>query len=212
MSCHTVDCFHPTVMPLMMLLVLCHVDTSANDIIWTKKSCCTLFQLSWTNKCSGAIDNATGTTCCWCWWWHMTEMSCKTLFWLSQPTEQNGVIDTGTDVTWCWWSHFVYHYDHLDWMNALVLLMTLLATLKPKANTRGVTWPKGHFVPHLDHIDLMNAVVLLMIPLASHDTNAGTSGMIKWIRSCCTSFQLSCPNECNGAFNDAGTIIWSCCI
>ena len=65
-ACHF-DHFDVTsaVMPLMTLLASCDIDTNINGITWTKKFHCKLFQLSWPNEYSGAIDNVIGITWCW---------------------------------------------------------------------------------------------------------------------------------------------------
>ena len=56
----------------MMPSVSCDTNTG---IIRPKRSCCTLFQLSWPIKLSGATEN--GNSAMWCWHWchqhHMTK-------------------------------------------------------------------------------------------------------------------------------------------
>ena len=60
-------------LPLIMLLESCDTDTSINAITWPKKLSCISFWLFWLNKCSGAIDDASGITWCWLQWHHMTK-------------------------------------------------------------------------------------------------------------------------------------------
>ena len=45
---------------VLLTMPLASHDADANDksVKWLKKSCCILFRLCWTNKCSGAIDDS----------------------------------------------------------------------------------------------------------------------------------------------------------
>ena len=49
----------------------------------------------------------------------------------------------------------------------------------------------------------MNVVVPFSISLTSHDTNTVISGVTWSKESCCTLFQSSWPNKCNGAIGNA---------
>ena len=67
-------------------------------------------------------------------------------------------------------SHVASHFDCLDLRNAMVALITPLASCDASAGTSGVTQPKkGYVAPYFNCLDLRNAVVPLMMPLASHD-------------------------------------------
>ena len=101
------------VMPLTMPSTSLATNASMEGITWPKRSCCTLFQLSWPKECNGAIDNAVT------------------------------IYDANAGATWWWcrqqWSHmtkksFEPHFDHLNIRNAIAPLMTLSASYYPDAN------------------------------------------------------------------------------
>ena len=61
----------------------------------------------------------------------------------------------------------------------------------------------SHFTSHFNHFDLTNGVVPFIALLASCDTDRSTSGNTWPEKLCCTLFELSLPNEYNGAINSA---------
>ena len=124
--------------PLVTLLASCDTYTSINNITWP-----TSIQLSWLNKCSGAIDDFIGIICCWCQWHFIMETLCCIPSWLSWCNKWNGAIDNTDDIMWHWHKH--------QWN----------------------LWPKNFIVLCFNHIDLMNTLVLLTMPLASHGVDAG---------------------------------------
>ena len=69
---------------------------------------------------------------------------------------------------------------------------------------------------HFDSLDLRNAIVPFMTPSASHDTDADTN-VITWPKSHVAPlfsclFQLSSPNETNGAIGESFNITWQQCL
>ena len=58
----------------------------------------------------------------------------------------------------------VSQFDCLDLQNAMVPLMTPLASCDANAGTSCVTDQKGHVAPYFNHHDLRNVMVPLMIP------------------------------------------------
>ena len=50
--------------PLMTPLETHDAYASVDGIAWPKRSCCTLFQLSWPKELNGGIDDAIGVTSC----------------------------------------------------------------------------------------------------------------------------------------------------
>ena len=61
---------------------------------------------------------------------------------------------------------------------------------------------------HFNSVDLRNAYLPLTMPSASHDADVNANGIIWAKRSCCTSFQLSWPKECNHTIDNAISIMW----
>ena len=105
-------------------------------------------------------------------------------------------------------SHVASQFNYLDLWNAIVPLITSLASCDASAGINDVTWSKSPVVPHIDHIYLRNTMVPSMLLLASCDADTGTNG-ITWLeKSCYTSFQLSLPKECNGTIDDTVSVLW----
>ena len=185
---------------------------------------------------------------------------------------------------WCHWhhmtkSHVASHFDHLDLINEMMPLMTLLTSCVPGISmalhdprsyvahylnclnlmkimgywqchwhhmmlmpvpTVSNDW-KSDFASHFDHLELTNAVVLLMMPPVPWNANTGITWpkkvMLHFVSiiltqqtnwcylqchqcpvmlalvlttscdqrdSCLTLFQMSSPNEENGAIDDVG--------
>ena len=67
---YVVHCFVVWALCLMTMPLASHdADASANSVKWLNKSCCISFWSSWTNKCSGAIDDAISVK--WCKQWSL---------------------------------------------------------------------------------------------------------------------------------------------
>ena len=86
------------------------------------------------------------------------------------------------EIVWCYWWHWwhdvtltsasiaLHHqkiyvescFVYLNWRNAVVTLMKLLASHDADGN--GITWPKCHVASLFDHLDLWNG----MVPLMTH--------------------------------------------
>ena len=84
-------------------------------------------------------------------------------------------------------------------------LMTPLASCDSKVSVSSITWPKNNATPNFSHLDIRNAIVPLMMPWAS--CNAVAHGITWPKKSCCTSFWISWPKECDGAINDVNTAV-----
>ena len=189
----------------------------------TKTSHCMSFWLSWHNKCSGATDNAIGITWCqyWCQWCHITKKLNFAPFFnhldwenVVMPFTMSVVSpDTDTSANGATWPkiHIASHFNQLDQINAMVSLAVPLASHDTDAVPMASHGQRNNVEPHFNYLDLMNAIVPLttqkhhmtpvLVQMVSHDQ-----------KSCCISFWLSWPNECNGTItmpsafceNDAG--------
>ena len=112
---------------------------------------------------------------------------------------------TASDTTWskC---HLAPHFEHLDQRNIVVPLMMPSVSCDADTDANDATWPKSHVVPHFDHLDLRNVMLPLMMLSVSCDASA--NGFTWSDKSCCTSFWLSWPKECN---NNTVGIMWCWC-
>ena len=98
------------------------------------------FQLSWPEKCIGAIDGAINIML---WWhWHQGIPSLRKSCW--------------TTIQVCWPK------------KCIVPLMMLLALCHAGAN--GLTWPKRHVTYHFSCLFIRNTMIPLMMLLASYET------------------------------------------
>ena len=114
---------------------------------------------------------------------------------------------------WCHWchlkpvpmasheqkSHVTPHFSFLDLRTAMVPLWKCQCDMK------------RHVAPHFYCLDLSNAMLPLTIPSVSHDADTSANYITCWKESCCTSFHLFWPKECNGAIYDAISIVWCWC-
>ena len=92
--CHHLDLTNGMV-PWTTLLASCDIDISIYGITWPKRLFCTLFQSSWPNKCSGAVDNAIHIAWCWCQcqqYQMIEKRSCCISFWSSWTKKCNDAI------------------------------------------------------------------------------------------------------------------------
>ena len=86
----------------------------------------------------------------------------------------------------------------------MVPLKTMLTSHYANTSANGINNQKTKLILHLITItvELRVAVVPLMTPLALSNTDDNNNG-IKWPKkSCCSSFQLSQPKQCNDTTDD----------
>ena len=143
--------------PLMMPSVLCNAYASTIRIIWPKKWCSTSFQMSWPNKCSGAIYDTIGIM-----WMRADDMtkakkSYCTSYWCSRAIKCSYAIDNAIG----------YHMMPMLLPNVshdteVVVLMMPLASHDGDDGANGITWSKSHVVSNFDHLDVTNAMLPLM--------------------------------------------------
>ena len=110
-------------------------DIGTNGITCVWKSCCILFQLSWSMKCNGAIEDAAGLYDAGVSGINWPEKTCCTSFWLSLPKEHNGAFmlllascdtllipmalgDTNTNGMWC---HCQWELCHMTKMPCYIM-------------------------------------------------------------------------------------------
>ena len=135
---------------------------------------------------------------CWHQVHHMAGKLCCFSFWLFWHNEVSGAIDkpigipeTCLDIVSCW--------QHSQWH--------LMPMLTPMASHD----QKDHVAPCFSHLDLKSGKVPLTELFASCHTDTGTSGIAWPEQSCCTLFQSSWFNNCNGAIDKAVSITWCLC-
>ena len=111
-------------------------DIGVTDVTWPKVML-HLILIILTQKCSGTTHDTIGVIQYWHWcqWHHMTKNSCHISLWLSWPMECNSTIYNAISIMWCQCqrchmtrSHVAPHFNCLDLRNAMVALMTPLAS------------------------------------------------------------------------------------
>ena len=199
--------------PVMTPLASCHTNTNTNGIPWIKKSSCISFWLSWPNKWNSTMDcTVIMWHCCKNQWHYMTNK--VMLLIVSIALNYIGGIVNAIDITWCWCQHKVSndwksqvasHFEHLELTNTMVLLMMPLVSCD--SNT-GITWPK--IILQLASVILTKQSCVIGNAISVMWCTGANS--ITWPEdSCDTLFQLSSPNEQNGAIYDVVSITWLQC-
>ena len=170
-----------------------------------KISCSISLWSSWPNKGNGANDDIVSIM--WHWYQHQWHYVIKKVM-----LHIVSIILT-LWIQWCYWqclwhhmmlmlvptvsndwkSHVTSHFNHLEVINAVVLLMIASVLCDTKC------WhhmnQKSQVVPCFYHLDLTNKMVPLTIPSVSWDTHTDLNSVIWPKQLCHTLFQLSLPNE-----------------
>ena len=100
-------------------------------------------------------------------------------------------------------SHVAPHFNHLDLMNAAVLL----ASQDTDMGANCVHDENYAVALHSDHLDLRNAMVPLVILSAPCYAYTRASGVTWQKLLCCTSFLSSWPKEYDGAIDRAAVLV-----
>ena len=194
--------WHWNLMMLTLLPVVSHA-TNVNDIQWcwcqwhqmTKKSCSISFQLSWPKECNGDVHNMIWIKWSmlvpmvsqdqkwmqWCHWWCcLHHILLAPMQWhLKTPTPiPLASFNANADASGIAWQKIITpHFNWPNLMNAMVLLMMLLASCHTDARANGITGPKSHVASHFNHLNLINVKMPFTIPWASCDDSTGASGI-----------------------------------
>ena len=89
----------------------------------------------------------------------------------------------------------------------MVLLMMPSESCDTDASASGIIWPKV-YGSTVDHFDLTNVVVPIDDAIRTMPCWYQHLCVTSPKQSCCTSFQLSWPNKCNGSIDDTTGIMW----
>ena len=129
----------------------------------------------------------------------------KTMVLLTMPSCASDT--SATKVKWLKKSYCI-SLNHLGLTNTLVPLM--MPSVLCNAKT-GIPSQKSHVALCFSHLHLIKKIVPLTISSVGCDANTGAKN-ITWLREPChTLFELSSPNEQNGAINDVVSITWQQC-
>ena len=175
---------------------------------------CHVVLLSWTNKCSGAIDNAISIT----WYWqqcqlcHMTRNSCipfplswpkNAILLLMMPLTLHNTDAIPNDITLPKMSCCTSFW--YSWHKEVMVPLTM-----PLASHDASTSFNGHITHYFSCLGLMNVMVPLVMLLVPCDANMDAN--------CITSLDQKSHdashvhhldlNICNGAMNAAISIKW----
>ena len=139
--------------------------------------------------------------------------SCSISFLLSKCKECSGAIDDTPGIMWHWHQHKWHHMMkklccklfQLSWPNECNGTSDNALTLHDTDARAKVSKDWKSPVASLYHVEVRNTMVVLMMPSVWYDTNTG----ITWLtESCHNLFQMSSPNEQNGAIDDLVRITW----
>ena len=113
-------------------------------------------------------------------------------------------------------SIFVHHWPHVmptavPMLHLILIILTKTSAVVPLMRSLALQDKKSNVASHFDHLDLTYGNGKLMTWLESSDTDISING-ITWPRKLYyTLYQLSGPNEYNGAINNAIDITWCWC-
>ena len=102
---------------------------------------------------------------CWCWYQFWVNVMCHWWFHcVSFDADANNIM----------WPKMVMapYFDHLNLRNAMVPLMT------PLASYAAMPWPKMSWCTLFYHFDLSNVIVPLMMPLVLCDADTNANGIM----------------------------------